>query len=203
MPTLALLILTPVFLAGAILWRLYSLEAPQVRLPEAPPSRPGLWYFGHRADRRFPFQHLFIRITPTDPSWAVSRPDLFCRRDGGGRPYCTLGAGPRGGLLFLEFNRAYDLGDPASFEEAIPSRDLGEENARIAALLEAAESYGQGLAFAAWSRISGSGFNCNSMITELGRRAALPGPQFTRHFLLCPGIGKGLPGDAFGGRTGA
>lgn len=119
------------------------------------------------------------------------------RRDDTGRPFCTLGAGPRAGLLHLEFNRAYDLGDPASFEEDIPCRDLREENARIAALLEAAEAYGQGLAFAAWSRISGPGYNCNSMITELGQRASLPRPAFTRYFLLCPGIGTGLPTDAF------
>ena len=182
---------------GALLWRLHSLEAPRVPLPPRPPSRPGLWYCSHRADVRFPFQHLFIRITPSDGAWAARRPDLFGQSDADGTPYCTLGAGPRDGKLFLEFNRAYDLRDPVGFEEAIPCRNVGEENARISALLDAAGAYGQSLDFAAWSRISGPGYNCNSMIRELAERAGLPGPGFARHFLLCPGIGRGLPKTAF------
>jgi hypothetical protein len=182
---------------GILLWRLYSLEAPRVPLPPRPPSRPGLWYCSHRADARFPFQHLFIRITPPDGGWAARRPDLFSQWDADGTPYCTLGAGPRDGKLFLEFNRAYDLHDPVGFEERIPCRDAAEEDARISALLDAAGAYGQSLAFAAWSRISGPGYNCNSMIHELALRAGQPGPAFARHTLLCPGIGRGLPKAAF------
>ncbi|HTA16479.1 MAG TPA: hypothetical protein VK786_01885 [bacterium] len=197
---MAFLVLPPLLLFGApgvLLWRLYSLEAPRVPLPPRPPSRPGLWYCSHRADVRFPFQHLFIRITPSESAWAVRRPDLFGQSDADGTPYCTLGAGPREGKLFLEFNRSYDLRDPVSFEEPIPCRDAVEENARISALLDAAGAYGQSLEFAAWSRISGPGYNCNSMIHELAGRAGLPGPDFARHFLLCPGIGRGLPKTAF------
>jgi len=184
---------------GALLWRLYSLEAPRVPLPPRPPSRPGLWYCSHRADVRFPFQHLFIRITPSDAGWAGRRPDLFGQCDADGLPYCTLGAGPRDGKLFLEFNRGYDLRDPVGFEEAIACRDAVEENARLSALLDAAAAYGQSLEFAAWSRISGPGYNCNSMIRELAERAGQPGPGFARHTLLCPGIGRGLPKSAFRG----
>jgi hypothetical protein len=162
---------------GLLLWRLYSLEEPRIPLPPRPPSRPGLWYCSHRADVRFPFQHLFIRITPSDGAWAARRPDLFGHSDADGTPYCTLGAGPRDGKLFLEFNRAYDLRDPVGFEEPILCRNADEENAHISALLDAAGAYGQSLEFAAWSRISG--------------------PGFARHTLLCPGIGRGLPKTAF------
>jgi hypothetical protein len=191
------LVLILLGLPGALLWRLYSLEAPRIPLPPRPPSRPGLWYCSHRADVRFPFQHLFIRITPSDGAWAARRPDLFSRRDDAGRPYCTLGAGPRDGKLYLEFNRAFDLGDPVGFEEAVPCRDGAEENARISALLDAAGAYGQTLEFAAWSRVSGPGYNCNSMIRTLAERAGQPLPVFAGHALLCPGIGRGLPGSAF------
>jgi hypothetical protein len=197
MACLLLLILSLPALLGALLWRLYSLEAPRIPLPPRPPSRPGLWYCSHRADKRFPFQHLFIRITPADRGWASRRPDLFRNTDEAGRPYCTLGAGPRDGKLFLGFNRAFDLGDPVGFEEAIPCLDDGQESVRIAALLDAAEAYGQSLDFAAWSRLSGPGYNCNSMIRTLAGRAGLALPAFARHLLVCPGIGRSLPKEAF------
>jgi hypothetical protein len=193
-------------LCGALallLGRLFSLEAPQVPLPESPPSRPGLWYLSHRAHRKFPFQHLFLRITPTDPGWALQRPDLFCGRDAEGRPYCTLGAGPRDGKLALAFNRPTDLRDPVSFEEPIPCSGLEQENARIAALVRAFGDYSQELPFAAFSRVSGPGYNCNSMSRELARRAELPPPGFAAHFLLCPGIRRGLPREAFAQRGGS
>ncbi|HTB22960.1 MAG TPA: hypothetical protein VK914_09660 [bacterium] len=202
MACLLLVILTPLALLGALLWRLYSLEAPRIPLPPAPPPRPGLWYCSHRADKRLPFQHLFIRITPTDQGWAGRRPDLFIRRDAAGSSYCTLGAGPRAGKLFLEFNRGFDLGDPVGFEEPIPCADALEENGRISALLEAADAYAQALDFTAWSRISGRGYNCNSMIRALAGRAGLPRPRFGRHLLLCPGLGRGLPPSAFAKREG-
>jgi len=200
MACLLLLILTPPALLGALLWRLYGLEAPRSPLPPRPPARPGLWYCSHRADRRFPFQHLFIRLTPSDASWAGRRPDLFSQRDAAGSAYCTLGAGPRDGKLYLEFNRGFDLGDPVGFEEPIPSADSAQENLRIATLLDAADSYGQELEFAAWSRISGRGYNCNSMVRTLAGRSGLPRPRFSRHLLLCPGIGRGLPDTAFAKR---
>lgn len=184
-------------LVAAYVGRLVWLEAPRRPLPPEPPSRPGLWFMAHRADRRFPFQHLFLRITPRDPAWAARRPDLFCQVDEGGRTYCTLGAGPRLGKLFLAFNRGYDLGDPVAFEEEAPRLEGGSEDERIAALLDAAQAYRQELEFSAWSRVSGRGYNCNSMVHELAARAALGLPRFARRFLLCPGIGRGLPGDAF------
>ncbi|MGH7442956.1 MAG: hypothetical protein ACREKE_09820 [bacterium] len=182
---------------------LFCLEAPQIPLPLRPPSRPGLWCMAHRADRRFPFQHLFFRLTPADPSWATHRPDLFSHQDKEGRYYCTLGAGPREGKLFLEFNRHFDLGEPVSFEGALAPTDGGVrgdtdwENLRIEALLVAASAYEQGLGFTAWSRVSGGGYNCNSMIHELAARAEVFLPSFSRIVMLCPGVGKGLPPAAF------
>jgi len=189
--------LAPLLGLALLLWRQFSLEAPQVPLAEVPPSCPGLCFLSHRAHRRFPFQHLFIRITPQDPAWPARRPDLFSRRDAAGRPYCTLGAGPKDGNLFLEFNRGFDLRDPASFTEAIPCRDLAEENARIASLLASHAAYGQALPFAACSRVSGPGYNCNSMMRSLADRAGVPTPAFARHMLLCPGTGRPLPPTAF------
>jgi len=194
----------PAALLAALLWRLFSLEAPQRRQADPPPSRPGLWYQSHRAHRRFPFQHLFIRITPFDPAWARRRPDLFLRRDAEGMPYCTLGAGPRDGRLVLEFNRGYDLGDPVSFEEPIPSSGVAEEDARVDALLAAFGAYTQDLDFAAWSRVSGRGYNCNSMVSSMARRSGMPLPGFARHGFLCPGLGIELPAKSFrSGRAGA
>lgn len=194
------LILLPMALVGGLLLRLFSLEAPQVPLGPHPPSRPGLWYCSHRATRGIPFQHLFIRLTPADPAWALRRPDLFRTVDGAGRRYCTLGAGPKEGKLFLEFNRSYDLGDPVSFEEPLPGPVGDEENARIAALLASFDAYDQSLEFAAWSRVSGPGYNCNSMTASLARRAGMPGPGFARHRFLCPGLGRRLPKEAFSDR---
>jgi hypothetical protein len=72
-----------------------------------------------------------------------------------------------------------------------------EENARIEALFKAAEAYGQSLAFTAWTRVSGRGYNCNSMIHALAARAGLDMPRFSRRLMLCPGAGRGLPESAF------
>jgi hypothetical protein len=156
-----------------------------------------LWYLSHRADRRFPFQHLFLRITPANGAWAEKRPDLFRQRDAEGRVYCTLGAGPKEGKLRLEFNRGFDLGDPLSFAEPIASRGGPEEDARIAALLESFDAYGQDLDFAAVSRLTGPGYNCNSMVRSLAERAGMPPPHFARHPFLCVGLGRALPQGAF------
>ncbi len=186
-------------LVGGLLLCLRALEAPLVPLPVRPPSRPGIWFMAHRADRRFPFQHLFLRLTPADPAWVQRRPDLFARLDDGGRPYCTLGAGPVAGRLFLEFNRGFDLADPVGFEERAGTEGPGGEDGAIAALLEAAAAYGQGLTFSSLSRISGPGYNCNSMVHELAARAGLGLPRFARVWMLCPGIGRRLPPRAFRG----
>jgi len=198
MVLLTVLFFGPFLFLGALVWRLRRLEAALHPLPPRPPSRPGLWFLGHRADRRLPFQHLFLRLTPSDDGWAARRPDLFTQVDAQGRFYCTLGAGPQGGKLVLEFNRNFDVHDPVSFEEPCACRDLADENARILALLDAATAYNQALDFTAWSLRTGRGYNCNSMMRALADRAGLDTPKFSRHLLLCPGIERGLPPQAFG-----
>ena len=186
----------PAAVAG-VLARLYAIEGRRRVLPPSPPSRPGLWFYAHRAHRLLPFQHFFFRITPTDGHWPKLFPRIFERRDAAGRPYCTLGAGPRDGYLALEFNRKFDLEDPITFEEAVVFRDADEEAAVIEAVLKAALCYDQSLRFAAWSRVTGNGYNCNSMVRELADRAGIPTPAYAWKFMLCPGFGRGLPGRVF------
>ena len=185
------------FIAVVLSWQ-YSLEAPQVWLPPAPPSRPGLWMMSHRAHRKLPMQHLFLRLTPQDQSWAQRRPDLFCHMDDAGLVYTTLGAGPepreaKDRKLALAFNRAPDLADPISLEERLPVEGMAAENAAIEALLAAAGRYHNHLSFVAWSQISGKGYNCNSIIAALCEDTGLPLAKFATWFLVCPGIYLRVP----------
>ncbi|HTB34236.1 MAG TPA: hypothetical protein VK842_05200 [bacterium] len=193
-----LLLLTPVLALAALLAWQYSLELPQVFLPPAPPSRPGLWMMSHRAHRSLPLQHLFLRLTPQDQSWAQRRPDLFCHLDDAGLVYATLGAGPepreaKHRKLALAYNRPTDLGDPISLEERLPVDGPTAENAAIEALLAAAARYRNHLPFVAWSQISGKGYNCNSLMAALCEDTGLPMARFATWFLVCPGIYLRVP----------
>ena len=195
---LILLVVAPALvLAGLLAWQ-YSLEAPQAWLPAAPPSRPGLWMMGHRAHRKLPMQHLFLRLTPEDQSWAQRRPDLFCHTDDAGLVYATLGAGPepresKDRKLALAFNRAPDLGDPISLQERLPVEGPAAENAAIEALIAAAGRYHNHLPFVVWSQITGKGYNCNSIISALCEDSGVPMARFSKWFLLCPGVYLRVP----------
>jgi hypothetical protein len=167
-------------------------------LPQTPPQfpaelRPGLWFCSHRARRAFKYQHLFIKITPSDPSWEQKYPALFKTRDAAGKAYATLGAGPKEGKLALEFNRSFDLKDPVSFEAPCLSKDIEEENRRIEALLRASDTYQNQLPFNAWGPFTGPGYNCNSMMSALADQAKMPRPRFAFRFMLCPGIFRPVP----------
>jgi hypothetical protein len=191
--TILVLILAPIGALALLLGWQYSLELPQAYLPPEPPSRSGLWMMSHRAHRKFPFQHLFLRLTPGDQGWAQRRPDLFCHRDDAGRVYATLGAGPKDGKLVLAFNRPTDLGDPVSLEERLPVDGMVAENAAIEALIAAAARYRNHLPFVAWSQISGKGYNCNSLMAALCEDTGLPVADFAKWFLVCPGIYLRVP----------
>jgi hypothetical protein len=192
--TLAALLLGGI---AAILLRLRSLELPQVKPAQNPAPRPGIWFCAHRAKRWITLQHLFLRISPRDPSWAERYPLVFVHKDSMGNPFCTLGAGPFEGRLKLEFNRHYDINDPISFEEPVPFESLEQENGRIATLLASAARYKQGLPFRTLP--SSHGYNCNSIISALALRAGLPLPQFSKTFLLCIGTGTPVPDRDFNG----
>jgi hypothetical protein len=168
-------------------------EAPQIYQPDLPYSRPGLWFCAHRASRKYSFQHLFIRITPHNPDWVTKHPDLFSGRDDAGLPFCTLGAGPKEGKLFLQFNRRQDLRDPVSFEAAVAC----DEDAAIASLIQSQQRYQQQLAFNAWPPVTGFGYNCNCMISALARGAGLRLPKFASRFMRCPGIERPVPEENF------
>ena len=176
-------------------------EAEQIYQPEPPHSRPGLWFCAHRASRKYSFQHLFIRVTPRNPDWAIKHPELFSGKDAAGLPFCTLGAGPKEGKLFLQFNRRQDLRDPVSFEETIPLDSQVDEDRVIAKLIEAHKYYQQQLAFNAWPPFTGLGYNCNCMISALARDAGLALPKFSLRFMRCPGIGRAVPEGYFRGGT--
>ena len=182
---------------GAILLRLHSLELPQARPPKNPAPRPGIWFCAHRAKRWISLQHMFIRVTPRDPSWAERYPLVFVHQDSMGTPFCTLGAGPFQGRLKLEFNRHFDINDPISFEEPVPFESLEQENGRIATLLASAARYKQDLPFRTLPGLHG--YNCNSMIAALAHRAGLPLPRFSETFLLCVGTGDPVPDRHFNG----
>jgi hypothetical protein len=168
-------------------------ELPQISQSPHWVSRPGLWFCTHRASRKYKYQHLFLRLTPRDPSWAIRYPEIFKHRDKEGLPFATLGAGPREGKLFLEFNRGYDLHDPVSFEKESPSKDLETENRRLESLLANAAAYKQTLRFSTWGPYTGVGYNCNAMISSLVFLAGMPLPWFCHRFMLCPGIYRSVP----------
>ena len=199
---IVLLGLPPLYV-GWVLWRLRRAEGKLTPLPQPPPSRPGLWMMSHRADKRLPLQHLFLRLTPNNGRWERERPDLFAQRDDAGRAYCTLGAGPVDGKLVLAFNRPPDLGDPISFEEALPLAGPDAENRAVEALLARAAQYPNHLAFRNWSRVTGRGFNCNSMMAALLRDCGLPWPRFVRIHMCCVGYRQRVPKRAFQGREAA
>lgn len=182
---------------AVVLWRLRVAEGCLKPLTQPPPSRPGLWMMAHRADKRFPLQHLFLRLTPSHERWARERPDLFAQRDDAGRAYCTLGAGPVDGKLVLAFNRVPDLTDPIGFEEALPLAGPDAENRAVEALLARAAQYPNHLAFRNWTRVTGRGFNCNSMMAALLRDCGLPWPRFVRIHMLCVGYRQRVPKREF------
>lgn len=168
-------------------------ELPQVSQAPHWESRPGLWFCTHRAVRKYKYQHLFLRLTPRDPSWAARYPEIFNHRDREGLLFATLGAGPKEGKLFLEFNRGFDLKDPVSFEKESLSKDLDTENRRVESLLTNAAAYKQLLSFSAWGPYSGFGYNCNAMISSLAFLAGMRLPWFCHRFMLCPGIYRSVP----------
>lgn len=181
----------------ALLQHLRNLEAPFKELPQPPPSRPGIWMMAHRADLKYPFQHLFLRLTPTDQTWVQRHPDLFCNVDDAGLAYATVGAGPLYGKLVLAFNRPTDLGDPIRFEEELFHHDVEMEDASISGMLVITRRYADHLDFSTWSQVTGKGYNCNSMIAALCRHTGLPLARFTRVLLLTPGIERPVPAKDF------
>jgi hypothetical protein len=191
-----LLALVPLYVA-LVLWRLRAAEGRLAPLTQPPPSRPGLWMMAHRADKRLPMQHLFFRLTPSDERWSLERPDLFAQRDDAGRAYCTLSAGPQDGRLVLAFNRVQDLTDPISFAEALPLAGPDAENRAIRALILRSGQYGQHLRFSNWTRITGTGFNCNSMMASLVRDCGLPWPRFVKKHMLAVGFHQRVPKREF------
>jgi hypothetical protein len=194
---LTVLLLAALLFLAFILIRLFSLEAPQTRQPVQPAHRPGIWFCSHRARRYIPFQHMYLKITPRDPSWATRYPLVFVQKDAMGVPFCTLGAGPWEGKLKLEFNRSYDLQDPVSFEEAVPSGSIEQENGRIATLLMTAGRYVNPPDFVVVPGVTGTGYNCNSIMATLAHRAGFPLPEFSDIFLLCIGARAPLPESHF------
>jgi hypothetical protein len=188
---IALLLLVNLLLLLQI-W-LYSLEAPQIRQPEHPFPEPGIHFCSHRAKRWIPFQHMYFKISPRDSRWAQSHPKVFSRRDSSGKAWCTLGAGPRKGRLWLAFNRNFDVADPVSFQEAVLLPSIEEENRVITALLNAAGSYTNNLAFSVLPSIARGGYNCNSMIAALAASAGIGLPRFAGVFLHCLGTGRKVP----------
>lgn len=200
-----LLLLSLALLAFAIylawLFRyLYSKELPQKWQISQPFPRPGIWFCAHRAKRWIPFQHMYLKITPTDPSWAGRYPLVFTCKDSMGAAYCTMGAGPVLGKLKLDFNRPHDLEDPISFEEKVFCGSVEQENGWIATLLTSAGRYKSELDFRAIPRL-GKGYNCNSLITALAHRAGFELPGFTRIHMLCVGIGSPVPEEKFSGES--
>jgi hypothetical protein len=195
--TIVILLALPPLYVGLALWRLRVAEGTLRALPQPPPSRPGLWMMAHRADKRLPLQHLFMRLTPSDDRWARERPDLFGHRDAAGLAYCTLGAGPVAGLLVLAFNRPTDLADPISFEEALPLAGPDAENRSIQALITRAGQYPNHLRFSNWTRVTGRGFNCNSIMASLVKDCGLPWPRFVRIHWLAVGYHQRVPKKAF------
>jgi hypothetical protein len=192
MAWLALAAAFPAFLAWLLL-HLFRMELPQKRQLEQPAPRPGIWICAHRASRKFPFQHMYFKVTPRDPSWATRYPDVFVHKDSMGTPFFTLGAGPFEGMLRLEFNRGYDLKDPVSFEEACPSESVDQENGRIASMLVCAAKYQSRLPFATLPHFNVGGFNCNSMVSAIATRSGIPLPSFSKIIFLCVGISKPVP----------
>lgn len=180
------------YLAFVFLY-LHRLELPQQAQSANPAPRPGIWFCAHRALRSVPFQHMYLKLTPKDPSWAERYPLIFCRRDSMGAPFCTLGAGPAEGMLRLEFNRAHDLEDPVSFEEACPSQNIEEENGRIASILMCANNYKKQLPFSAVLEGEERGYNCNSICSAIAKRSGLPLPAFSKITWLCYGVKRPLP----------
>jgi len=184
---------------GLVLWRLRLAEGRLKPLPQPPPSRPGLWMMSHRVHPKVPLQHLFLRLTPSDERWIRQRPDLFCQRDAAGRYYCTLGAGPQGGKLVLAFNRPTDLADPISFEEALPLAGHDAENRSIQALIDRAAQYPNHLPFSNWTRVTGRGFNCNSLMAALVKDCGLPWARFVKKHMLAVGYHQRVPKKEFKG----
>ncbi len=196
MTILLLLLLLPLgFVLFAANW-VKKGEGPKVYQPDPSQSRPGIWYCAHRARREYSFQHLYLKVTPTDQSWASRRPDVFTQRDAAGSAFFTLGAGPKDGKLSLEFNRTPDLHDPVSFEERLDV-EAKEEERCIQALLDASSLYHDQVVFTTLHGIQGPGYNCNSMMAGLTRQAGMPLPKFSRRFMLCVGIGTPLPEREF------
>jgi hypothetical protein len=193
----ALFLLIPLAMALRAFWA--GGEAPQVSQSPHWESRPGIWFCTHRAKRAYKYQHLFIRLTPKDPIWAQRFPELFVQKDREGRPFTTLGAGPKEGKLYLEYNRGYDLNDPVSFEAEAPSQDLAEENRRIEILFVTAKKYPQDLRFSTLGPWTGPGYNCNAMIASLAREAEIPLPAFVYRFMLCAGVIRKVPKTRLGG----
>jgi hypothetical protein len=190
---LPLLLLAGAAFLGGLLLYLFRLELPQKRQLQQPAPRPGIWFCAHRAHRKFPFQHLYFKVTPRDPSWVERYPNIFLNKDSMGTPFFTLGAGPWEGMLKLEFNRGYDLNDPVSFEEASACESIEQENGRIASLLVCAAKYQKRLHFRTLPHFSSEGGNCNSIVAAIAHRSGIPLPAFCKTFMLCIGIGKPVP----------
>ncbi len=172
-------------------------EAPQVFVDGVPPHRLGVWLMAHRASRSYPFQHLFIRITPRDPKIIKKYPQLFTWRDAKGHAYATLGAGPLADKLRLEFNRQPDLRDPISYEAPGAMVDEKIENRLIEALLADARAYDQERPFTTWSPFGGKGYNCNALISALLARQGLHPATFARPLLRCAGLYRPVPNKYF------
>lgn len=193
--------LVAVLALGIFLWHLHSLELPQNRQLRQPAPRIGIWFCAHRARRWIPFQHMYLKITPRDPSWAARYPDIFKNTDSNGAAFCSLGAGPsEARMLRLEFNRHFDLEDPVSFEEQVRLQSIEQENGCIASVLASAASYRGDLEFTTLHGLMGHGYNCNSMMAAVAERSGFGLPGFSGVTLLCIGAGNPVPGEHFKGK---
>jgi hypothetical protein len=174
---------------------LYMVEPPRISLGPHPAHRPGIWFMSHRADaqRLFPIQHMFFRLTPRDPLWAARHGDIFSHRDGQGAAFATLGAGPVLGKLCAAFNRSWDHEVPLSFEESAGDVGIDEENRRLEMILEAVRAYPNALPFSTWRPFTGFGYNCNALMAAFAARAGLDLPKFSRTYFLCQGVNDPVP----------
>jgi RHS repeat-associated protein len=143
--------------------------------------------------------HTSIRITPENQA-AYEGDARFNERDGQGRHYATLGAGPSrgllGGKLISERNREKDLGPHEMYVVGMPS-DVANEDEFIARLFALDAAYGDDARYG-FQPNAGDGtdkYNSNSYVMGLlqaSKAAPVPWPPKE-----VPGLNKPLPPERF------